>query len=412
MTTSGTSKLTKFGSGSTIVTADFANSMFGGLYGSGESVGLDETDVRLTGHIHDGQHLDGHSQKIDLVDHVSGKLTNINLEDEAVYKNNVGKFETQSNAIPEFEEIDGTTYYYLDLSELRAEISSITPDSVFTVDYTVPPNGVIRPVDDDYYSSSGLSFVFGSSQMDDLDIGTVGDIRFFFDKELGAFRAGETTNDSWDKRGAHSAAFGLDNICWASGSFSSGYKNAIDEYATNSSSFGFENRVETENSFAIGYGSKASAIDGEFTHASSYINEIGDAQVSRFTLVGSKENTSAGYSNEPLSTDGIDLTRNYEIDTFCSYIVKANVLARKYGSTQTAAFEIAAVIEKGNTASTPSVYISYKNVLYQYSPNLLSTDASIDIINDKIRVIVTDTLAIAQTLNWIASVEIVKVKFA
>lgn len=412
MTTSGTSKLTKFGSGSTIVTADFANSMFGGLYGSGESVGLDETDVRLTGHIHDGQHLDGHSQKVDLVDHVSGKLTNINLEDEAVYKNNIGKFETQSNAIPEFEVIDGTTYYYLDLSELRSEISSLVTDSVFTIDYTAPPNGVIRPLDDDYYSSSGLSFVFGSSQLDDLDSGTTGDVRFFFDKELGAFRAGECTNGSWDKRGAYSASFGLDNVCWADGSFSCGTENAIDDSASNSSSFGLSNRVETQNSFVIGYGAKSNAIDGEFVHASSYISEIGDAQVSRYTLVRSVENTSLGYSNEPLSTDGIDLTRNYQIDTFCSYIVKASVLARKYGSQQTAAFELAAVIDKGNLASTPNVYPSYKNVLYQYSPNLSLTDVSIDVVNDKIRVLVTDTLGVPQTLNWVASVEIVKVKFA
>ena len=39
----------------TIVTADFANSIFGGLYGSGESVDLDPDDPRIRGHVHDAR---------------------------------------------------------------------------------------------------------------------------------------------------------------------------------------------------------------------------------------------------------------------------------------------------------------------------------------------------------------------
>ena len=55
MATDGDIKLTKYKSTVTVVTADFANSIFGGLYGSGEGDSLDEDDPRVRGHVHDGQ---------------------------------------------------------------------------------------------------------------------------------------------------------------------------------------------------------------------------------------------------------------------------------------------------------------------------------------------------------------------
>ena len=56
--------LTKFESTVTVVTSDFANSIFGGLYGSGEAASLDPNDPRVRGHVHDGDHADGHLKKI------------------------------------------------------------------------------------------------------------------------------------------------------------------------------------------------------------------------------------------------------------------------------------------------------------------------------------------------------------
>ena len=77
--TSGT-KLTKYISGSTIITAEAANTWYGGLYGTAEGDQYEEGDPLVSGHIHDGKHQDGHAQKVDLVDHVTGELRNLNLE--------------------------------------------------------------------------------------------------------------------------------------------------------------------------------------------------------------------------------------------------------------------------------------------------------------------------------------------
>lgn len=120
MATDSSNKLTKFVSTETIVTADFANSMYGGLYGSSEGDDLSATDPRVAGHVHDGVNADGHAQKVDLVNHVTNKLTNSNLADDAVTKRNIAGFTSRDDAIPTSEVIDGVTYYYLDLDEANA----------------------------------------------------------------------------------------------------------------------------------------------------------------------------------------------------------------------------------------------------------------------------------------------------
>jgi hypothetical protein len=118
MASSSGTKLTKYESAVTIVTAAVANSLFGGLYGTSDGESYEETDPLVAGHSHDGQHIDGHSQKINLVSHVTGQLRNINLANDAVTKRNVDSFSDQAQAIPEYETISGTKYYYLDLTEV------------------------------------------------------------------------------------------------------------------------------------------------------------------------------------------------------------------------------------------------------------------------------------------------------
>ncbi len=130
--------LTKFQDAVTIVTANFLNKAFGGLFGSAEATNLDPSDPLVAGHVHDGQHLDGHAQKINLVTHVTGQITHSNLADNAVRNRNVARFVDQSQAIPEYV-IDGsTTYYKLDLSAVRASITDA--GSVFVFRPGVTPN--------------------------------------------------------------------------------------------------------------------------------------------------------------------------------------------------------------------------------------------------------------------------------
>lgn len=431
--TTPTEKLTKFSS-STILTSDFANSLYGGLYGSGESIYLSSDDSRVIGHVHDGQHLDGHASKINLVTHVTGKLTNTNLANSAVQKNNIASFLDQGNAIPEFVEIDGVTRYLLDLSDIR---STIDPESY---SFKTVANAIMQYSSD--LSSTGPDFIVGSSQVDDLDEDGNGDSRIFFKKDESSFRAGMSTDSSWDKRGLYSAAFGLDNKAYGDGSFVSGSTNRLDDDATDSAAFGQGNYVYSETSFVvgrdnsasstahnsfvtgsgnradkessvvIGSGGRARSINGEFVQSGDSFVEQGDAQISRFTLMRNIEKNANPYS-EPLYHNGDILTgENYEIDTFCSYIVKADIIGKVYGSRQTAAFNLVYVIEKQLFASTINVIPSTKTIYHQHSPELLLTDVEIDVLYDKIRVLVSDTSGSPCNINWFASVEILKVKFA
>jgi hypothetical protein len=226
MATDSDIKLTKFKSTVTVVTADFANSIFGGLYGSSEAEFLDEEDARVRGHIHDGEHGDGRAPKVHLVHHVTDQLTNPNLGDEAVTKRNVYHTETQGEAIPEYEVEGDKTFYYLDLRHIRA-------DFVFQEDEKEgsPEHKLIRQrdnawndtlldgvgdyeeIEDVWGTDEGFDFVFGSSSLDDLNQDTNGDSRFQFDKSKSALRAGRATAGQWDEnnRGSSSVAFGENN---------------------------------------------------------------------------------------------------------------------------------------------------------------------------------------------------------
>lgn len=109
-------KLTKFKSATTVVTADFANSIYGGLRNSAEGDILSADDPRVIGHVHDGVYADGHAEKISLKDHVKDQLPGPYIANEAITKRTVRPSIFQDEAIPISEDIDGQTYYYIDTS--------------------------------------------------------------------------------------------------------------------------------------------------------------------------------------------------------------------------------------------------------------------------------------------------------
>jgi hypothetical protein len=202
--------LTKYTSASTIVTANVANTWYGGLYGTPEGTLYEAGDPVIAGHVHDGQHLDGHAQKIDLVEHVTNQLRNPNIADDAITHRNIEGFIDQQAAIPEYEIIDGYTYYYLDLSDLRDEISQIPSPFITEENVTSNSPGDLE-LDD---------FVFGSDSLDNDGYSTYYS-RFLFDKSKSAFRAGYADSDEWDEsnRGDYSAAFGKNNKATSNYSF-------------------------------------------------------------------------------------------------------------------------------------------------------------------------------------------------
>jgi len=292
MTMSGTKKLTKYVASSTVITADVANSLFGGLKGSAEELSLSADDPRVIGHKHDGEPYDGHAGKIDLVNHVDGKLLHRNLSDEAVYKNNVSAFLTQDDAIPEYYMSGTEKYYYLDLRDIYTyvddEITALSEDSIAFKEFDADGDGtndiIITHSED--YSQSGLDFVFGSSKCDDLSDGTNGDHRFYFNRIKGSFRAGIAQGTEWNKLfvGDYSFATGKNNTSSGDGSFAAGESNTTS--GDNSAVFGESNEVSGTGSFVAGKNNKS---DGAFNNilgiANTVYNDGGGSSNSKYCFV-------------------------------------------------------------------------------------------------------------------------------
>lgn len=130
---------TKFKKAQTVVTADFLNSLYGGLEGSAEASSLSADNPLVIGHVHDGvTGEDGHASKIDLVGHVTNQLGNINLADEAVTKRNVYSSvdPNDENLIPYYEiDSSGVKNYYLRLGEFN--LQTITDNGFQTSNHIV-----------------------------------------------------------------------------------------------------------------------------------------------------------------------------------------------------------------------------------------------------------------------------------
>lgn len=130
MATNSDKKLTRYTSAVTVVTAEVMNSLFGGEYGSNTS--LDAFHPLVGGHVHDGEHVDGHASKILLSNgsHVRGYLSHSNLggsdgttpavqvENIQCYSENVYGPNGGGLSIPEYttDPDTGERCYYLDLS--------------------------------------------------------------------------------------------------------------------------------------------------------------------------------------------------------------------------------------------------------------------------------------------------------
>ena len=115
MASDSKTKLTRYTSAVTVVTAEVMNSLFGGEYGYGSAD--DEYNPLVAGHVHDGAHADGHASKVNLTngDNVRGFLSHANLGGTggesipAVQADNIQCYPESgygahggSNAIPEY----------------------------------------------------------------------------------------------------------------------------------------------------------------------------------------------------------------------------------------------------------------------------------------------------------------------
>jgi hypothetical protein len=276
MAKTSSKKLTKYVPSSTIVTAEAANTWYGGLYGSPEGDAYEVDDPLVAGHIHDGKHQDGHAQKIDLVDHVTGKITNGNIGTGAVNTRTIYKSTAQEDAIPEYKFIDSTKYYYLDLSHVR-------DDFAFVRD-----SGIVSNKTGDLSSDD---FVFGSETLNDAG-NPDHDSRVLFDKSKGAFRAGVVQADQWDNSnlGDYSVAFGRNTTSSSDYSVvSGGWLNEATSFA--SSVGGGRGNVASSSYAVIGGGNVNVASGGSASILGGQENIVSAIYSS---ILGGQENEVSG----------------------------------------------------------------------------------------------------------------------
>jgi hypothetical protein len=407
MASSSSTSLTKFSSGSTIFTANLANSMYGGLYGSPEASSLAADDPRVAGHVHDGQHIDGHSQKINLVDHVTGQITSPNIADNSINYTKVANYISVDQAIPEYVNVGGIDYYYLDLSNLRDELA---PSLVF--EKKNPSIPLISPVNEDY-TTSGDSFVVGSSSMEDLVSGSSGDSRMFFDVTNSAFRAGHANGNQWNSanRGQYSAAFGNNNTVSAHSGFSSGSQNRIFAGSDNSSSFGRDHMIYKQNCFVFGVGGLAKSIDGSIVHSNGFFQNAGDSQSETFIL-RTQINATSPYTNVDLGS--IMLGANFGLDDFSTFLVKGEFILKQFNNGNTGVYTTTFVI-KGIAATMPAILpstpISLTTVYSDFAG--VTINANVDPSGSGYNIVfsVSDSNARSNPVRWLAKVEILKLKF-
>ncbi|MBW1294134.1 C1q-like domain-containing protein [Aquimarina litoralis] len=142
----------------------------------------------------------------------------------------------------------GTTYVNLGTTKLQqvpyALYAANSGDKTFETTNNVTSNASGDIATDD--------FVFGSTQLAD-DTNTMDDnIRMFFDKSKGAFRAGFAENTEWDDAnvGPRSVAFGNQNTVSAFQSFAMGAQNNIT--GPTSATFGTNNTITGIGTFSTG----------------------------------------------------------------------------------------------------------------------------------------------------------------
>lgn len=315
-------KLTRFESAVTVVTADFANSLFGGLSGTGAGELLDPSDPRVLGHVHSGKNLDGHGPKVDLVDHVENRLTNTNLADAAVTPRNVRGFPSRGDSIPEYRDIGTTRYYYLDLRSIRSDFTFQEDETPSSAHSGISENKLIKqrdqefngssyvPIPDIWTSSDGFDFVFGSSSLEDLNLATGdGDSRFFFDKSIGSFRAGSVDSDQWDlaNRGDYSIALGRNGTA-------SGENSTISGGADNTSS---------------GDGATVSGGTNNSSLADSSV--VSGGRQNTVESAAESSNIGGGYSNQILLSSGHSVVSGGENNKIESSIGRSVISGGKNG---------------------------------------------------------------------------------
>lgn len=118
--------LTRYRSGITVLTENIANSWYGGLHGTSQGDELATDNPLVAGHVHDGSHEDGHAQKINLENHVTGELDGDNIQDASIPENKLVSTYRQIFDDEVARLADNTDYDNTDLYRKALQLDTLT----------------------------------------------------------------------------------------------------------------------------------------------------------------------------------------------------------------------------------------------------------------------------------------------
>lgn len=406
-------KLTKFKSATTIVTADYANSIFGGLYGSSEADALSPDDPRVVGHVHDGGNADGHAGKVDLVNHVDNQLLNKNLADNAVTKRNIRSSRFQDEAIPVSKEVDGETYYYLDLSGTNfvsgppsnsdnafviwdGNNSLLTKNSnisYLSSDHTANYAGLeVSLTDYDLVLSPNGSGAIQGNITNGLASG--GDQRGSGSVDLQLSRALAESVSSGDNAyligGASNKATGpFSGVSGGTANTASGSSAGVINGVGNSASGGGATLIggalniasgiascaiggsnEATGNYSFSMGRYASADkDGQLAHAYDNFTEIGDSQYTRHL---------AGAEIAGSGSGSYSLFSQLQLKDYTTYLFTVEVVARETSTGDSAIWHVRGGMKQDSGAAS-SAMLGAPNVLFRSTAGAAAWDISVSI---------------------------------
>lgn len=267
---------------------------------------------------------------------VSGSFNNINWSNDAYFLN---------------VKLDGTD---LGTSEFKYVPYANYAENAGNVEF-VNESGVVH----NSTNTASDNFVFGSNTLDD-QAGTDDDVRFFFDKSKGAFRAGSMSNDGWNDANVGGGSFASGFDCVASGIFS---------VATGQSSTasGYNSTAMGGLATASGYGSTAFGI--ATTASGAWSTSLGlatKAQSSFETVIGLFNDTATTFESEYFDYND----RLFSIGNGVGDSLRSNaVTVLKNGNTgigtttPSQKLDVNGAIKVSQTTSTPERNVVYGNSL-------------------------------------------------
>ena len=230
-----------------------------------------------------------------------------------------------------------------------------------------------------------------------------------------SFAAGYSNTASSDAAialGHSSTASGSQSVAIGRGCTSNATQSVsigVSSYASGSGAVALGNLAYAtgQNSLATGYGSNTNSIIGRWSHSSNYITSVGENQKSVFVLLArTTGNTLTALSSNNAAASA---TNQLNLQNNNSIRFKGTIIARQSGSTNTAAWDIDGIIQRGTTAASTTLLIS--NVTLVQNTPAWGTPTLV--ANTTLGGLTVNVTGVATTnIMWVATIDTTEVIYA